>query len=185
MRRQNGKCEGRKSYAERDPGLVALAWEIKGRGGRVSLRQMAAKLATKGFTRPSGVPYRASAVASMHSDPSSRAARFPRPFRLGDLSPRAFAVRSMRSAAIWERAFEKTGGGVGVGAKRAADRIMDLAVLARGDFQKSRWDLGTAKIDLESAMVRGARSREERRSGKDRSIRVIPLPELIESWSLR
>jgi hypothetical protein len=65
VRRQNGKCEGRKSYAERDPGLVALAREIKGRGGRVSLRQVAAELASKGFTTPSGVAYSASAVASM------------------------------------------------------------------------------------------------------------------------
>ena len=54
-----------KSYAERDPGLVALAREIKSRGGRVSLRQVAAELASKGFTTPSGVAYSASAVASM------------------------------------------------------------------------------------------------------------------------
>jgi hypothetical protein len=60
VRRNKGKCEGRKSYAERDPTLVALAREIKGHGGRVSLRQVAAELATKGFTTPSGV-----AVASM------------------------------------------------------------------------------------------------------------------------
>ena len=30
------KCGGRRSYAERDPNMVALAKEIKGRGGRVS-----------------------------------------------------------------------------------------------------------------------------------------------------
>jgi DNA invertase Pin-like site-specific DNA recombinase len=65
VRRTKGKCEGRKSYAERDPALVALAREIKSRGGRVSLRQVAAELASKGFTTPSGVPYSASAVASM------------------------------------------------------------------------------------------------------------------------
>jgi DNA invertase Pin-like site-specific DNA recombinase len=64
-RRTKGKCEGRKSYAERDPALVALAREIKSRGGRVSLRQVAAELASNGFTTPSGVPYSASAVASM------------------------------------------------------------------------------------------------------------------------
>jgi len=45
--------------------FVALAGEIKNRGGRVSLRQVAAELASKGFTTPSGVPYSASAVASM------------------------------------------------------------------------------------------------------------------------
>lgn len=65
VRRTKGKCEGRKSYAERDPALVALAREIKGRGGRVSLRQVAAELAGKGFTTPAGVPYSASAIASM------------------------------------------------------------------------------------------------------------------------
>ena len=57
--------EGRKSYAKRDPGLVALAREIKSRDGRVSLRQVAAEPAIKGFTTPSGVPHSASAVASM------------------------------------------------------------------------------------------------------------------------
>jgi DNA invertase Pin-like site-specific DNA recombinase len=65
VRRTRGKCEGRKSYAERDPALVALARQIKSSGGRVSLRQVAAELASKGFTTPSGVPYSASAVASM------------------------------------------------------------------------------------------------------------------------
>jgi hypothetical protein len=45
--------------------LVALAREIKNRGGRVSLRQVSAGLASKGFTTPSGVAYSASAVASM------------------------------------------------------------------------------------------------------------------------
>ena len=65
VRRTKGKCEGRKSYEERDPALVTLAREIKSRGGRVSLRQVAAELASKGFTTPSGVAYSASAVASM------------------------------------------------------------------------------------------------------------------------
>ena len=65
MRRRDGKCEGRKSYAERNPDMVALAKEIKGQGGRVSLRDVAASLAAKGHTTPSGKPYSASAVASM------------------------------------------------------------------------------------------------------------------------
>jgi hypothetical protein len=64
-RRTTGKCEGRKSYAERDAGMVALAREIKGRGGRVSLRAIATELAAKGYITPSGKPYSASAVASM------------------------------------------------------------------------------------------------------------------------
>jgi hypothetical protein len=45
--------------------LVALAREIKNRGGRVSLRQVSAELASRGFTTPSSVAYSASAVASM------------------------------------------------------------------------------------------------------------------------
>jgi hypothetical protein len=32
VRRREGKCEGRKSYAERDAGMVAPAKEIRGRG---------------------------------------------------------------------------------------------------------------------------------------------------------
>jgi DNA invertase Pin-like site-specific DNA recombinase len=65
VRRRVGKCEGRKSYAERDPGMIALAKEIKGRGGRVSLREVAAELETNGYVTPSGKRYSASAVASM------------------------------------------------------------------------------------------------------------------------
>ena len=65
VRRRTGKCEGRKSYAERDASLVALAKEIKARGGRVSLRKVAAVLAGQGYMTPSGKPYSASAVASM------------------------------------------------------------------------------------------------------------------------
>jgi len=65
VRRRVGKCEGRKSYAERDPDMVALAKEIKCRGGRVSLREIAAELEAKGYVTPSGKPYSASAVASM------------------------------------------------------------------------------------------------------------------------
>jgi DNA invertase Pin-like site-specific DNA recombinase len=64
-RRTVGKCEGRKSYAERDPSMVALAKEIKGRGGRVSLRDVAEELKAKGYVTPSGKRYSASAVASM------------------------------------------------------------------------------------------------------------------------
>jgi hypothetical protein len=62
VRRGVGKCEGRKSYAERDPSMVALAKEIK---GRVSLRTVAEELEAKGYVTPSGKRYSASAVASM------------------------------------------------------------------------------------------------------------------------
>jgi DNA invertase Pin-like site-specific DNA recombinase len=64
-RRATGKCEGRKSYAERDAGMVALAKEIKARGVRVSLRDVAAELEAKGYATPSGKSYSASAIASM------------------------------------------------------------------------------------------------------------------------
>ena len=65
VRRRAGKGEGRKSYAERDPGMVALAKEIKGRGGRVSLREIAAELEAQGYVTPSGRRYSASAIGSM------------------------------------------------------------------------------------------------------------------------
>jgi DNA invertase Pin-like site-specific DNA recombinase len=65
-RRTEGKCEGRKSYAEREGGqeLVALAKEIYA-GGGMSLRGVAAKLEAQGHTTPSGERYSASAIASM------------------------------------------------------------------------------------------------------------------------
>ena len=66
-RRISGKCEGRKSYAERDPELVDLArWLHRNVDGRpYSLREVAAELAGYGYVTPSGKPYSASAVASM------------------------------------------------------------------------------------------------------------------------
>jgi DNA invertase Pin-like site-specific DNA recombinase len=67
VRRREGKCEGRKSYAERDAGMVALAKEIKSRG--VSLRDVAAELAARGYTTPSGKAYSASAITSMLGAP--------------------------------------------------------------------------------------------------------------------
>jgi DNA invertase Pin-like site-specific DNA recombinase len=65
MRRERGKCEGRKSYAERAPEMVELAKALKGRGGRVSLREVSAELAARGYVTPSGKHYSASAVQSM------------------------------------------------------------------------------------------------------------------------
>ena len=78
IRRIKGKCEGRKSYAEREGGheLIDLArWLrrkefIDDRGRRIesrpySLRDVAAELASYGYTTPSGRPYAAAAVASM------------------------------------------------------------------------------------------------------------------------
>jgi hypothetical protein len=62
---QGIKCGGRKTYAERNPALVEAAKAIKSRGGRVSLRKVAAALAEQGFTTSLGKPYSASAVQSM------------------------------------------------------------------------------------------------------------------------
>ena len=69
-RRLKGKCEGRKSYAERKGGreLVALARQLRRTDPDrrpTSLRAVAAALAERGHVTPSGRPYAASAVASM------------------------------------------------------------------------------------------------------------------------
>jgi DNA invertase Pin-like site-specific DNA recombinase len=68
VRRERGKCEGRKSYAERSPELVALAKQLHRpdpERRQVSLRGVAAALAERGFVTPSGRHYSAAAVASM------------------------------------------------------------------------------------------------------------------------
>jgi DNA invertase Pin-like site-specific DNA recombinase len=64
-RAKDGKCEGRKSHAERDPELVRMAREQSARRPRLSLREISAALADAGKTTPRGLPYSASAVASM------------------------------------------------------------------------------------------------------------------------
>jgi DNA invertase Pin-like site-specific DNA recombinase len=66
-RRISGKCEGRKSYAERDPELVDMARWLHHNADRrpYSLRQVAAELAGYGYVTPSGKPYSASAISSM------------------------------------------------------------------------------------------------------------------------
>jgi hypothetical protein len=58
VRRRAGKCEGRKSYAERAPELVELAKAIKSRGGRVSLREVSAELAARGARPRQASPVR-------------------------------------------------------------------------------------------------------------------------------
>lgn len=58
----NGKCSGRKSYAERDPQLVARAREL--RPGK-SLRAISVELSAAGYLTSSGRPYAAMAVRSM------------------------------------------------------------------------------------------------------------------------
>jgi DNA invertase Pin-like site-specific DNA recombinase len=62
-REESGKCGGRKSYAEANPELVKLARELQGE--ELSLRGISAALAERGYTTPKGVPYSASAIASM------------------------------------------------------------------------------------------------------------------------
>jgi len=64
-RKTGGKVEGRKSYAEANPQLVELARKLSEQRPRLSLREISAALASEGFTTPRGVPYSASAVASM------------------------------------------------------------------------------------------------------------------------
>ena len=64
-RETGGKCGGRKTYAEKNPLLVARAKELAGE--ELSLRKISDALADAGFTTPSGEKYAASAVASMLS----------------------------------------------------------------------------------------------------------------------
>lgn len=62
-----GKCGGRKSYAEREPEMVALAKKLArypAHGRKRSLREVAAELAAAGHLS-SGKPYSATAVSRM------------------------------------------------------------------------------------------------------------------------
>ncbi len=63
-----GKCEGRKSYVERDPAMVALAkrlarYPVNGR--KRSLRDVAAELETQGHVARGGKRFGAAAIARM------------------------------------------------------------------------------------------------------------------------
>lgn len=68
-KRANGnKVEGRKSYAELNPEMVALARSLRRKrpkGGQRSLREIARELAAAGYLNRHGRPYAAAAVASM------------------------------------------------------------------------------------------------------------------------
>jgi DNA invertase Pin-like site-specific DNA recombinase len=73
VRETRGKCEGRKSYAERDPELVLAAKRLHRRspkGHRRSLREIARELQAMGYTNKRGAPYSASCVKSMVEGPS-------------------------------------------------------------------------------------------------------------------
>lgn len=68
IRETQGKCEGRKSYAEREPELVIAAKRLHRRspkGRRRSLREIARELAAMGYTNKRGATYSASCVKSM------------------------------------------------------------------------------------------------------------------------
>ena len=62
-RAETGKCEGRMSYAEARPEIVALVRELHGQ--RQSLRQISKTLASEGHLTGGGKPYSASAVQKM------------------------------------------------------------------------------------------------------------------------
>ncbi len=64
-----GKCEGRKSLAERSPGLILAAKALN--DGR-SLRKISAALAGQGFVTPSGREYSAAAVKTMLAGEGSK-----------------------------------------------------------------------------------------------------------------
>jgi len=75
IRETQGKCEGRKSYAERDPQLVLAAKRLHRRspkGHRRSLREIARELQAMGYSNKQGAPYSASCVKSMVESQSPR-----------------------------------------------------------------------------------------------------------------
>jgi DNA invertase Pin-like site-specific DNA recombinase len=66
-KRATGKCEGRKSIAERRPDVVALARELRRRRPKPTLRAISAELAVRGHLAGSGKPFEPSVVARMVS----------------------------------------------------------------------------------------------------------------------
>jgi DNA invertase Pin-like site-specific DNA recombinase len=63
-----GKCEGRKSLAETNPDTVTLAKRLarrKPKGGKLSLRAIAAVLAREGHLNERGKPYNHKSIGSM------------------------------------------------------------------------------------------------------------------------
>jgi DNA invertase Pin-like site-specific DNA recombinase len=63
--RTGNKVEGRKTYAEINSDMVALARKLSEQRPRLSLRKIGAELAAAGYMTPKGLHYSASAVASM------------------------------------------------------------------------------------------------------------------------
>ena len=65
-REATGKCEGRKSHAELQPDVVALARRLRRRkpkGGQMSLRAISAELAAQGHVNERGRPYNPKSIA--------------------------------------------------------------------------------------------------------------------------
>jgi DNA invertase Pin-like site-specific DNA recombinase len=63
-----GKCEGRKSHAEKRPETVALAKALsrkRPKGGQLSLRAVSAAMASQGFLNERGAPFNHKSIASM------------------------------------------------------------------------------------------------------------------------
>jgi DNA invertase Pin-like site-specific DNA recombinase len=98
VREALGKCEGRKSYAERDPELVLAAKRLHRRspkGHRRSLREIAKELAAMGYTNKSGEQY-SSLLRQVDDREPSALSTGPRPAR-----HRRGAQCSWRSHGSW------------------------------------------------------------------------------------
>ena len=68
-RRETGKCEGRKTHAEKRPGTVALAKKLHRAspktGKRMSLRRISAALAEAGHLNERGQPFNQRSIKVM------------------------------------------------------------------------------------------------------------------------
>jgi hypothetical protein len=69
IRKERGKCEGRKAFAEKQPELVALVKRLRRAspktGERRSLRKISAELAAAGHFNERGQPFNAKSIKSM------------------------------------------------------------------------------------------------------------------------
>src|SRR5262245_46791476 len=67
-REREGRCEGRKPFAQTRPEVVALARRLRRRrpkGGQASLRDVSSELARHGYLNERGKPFAAKSHASM------------------------------------------------------------------------------------------------------------------------
>jgi len=68
-RRETGKCEGRKTHAEKRPGTVALAKKLHRAspktGKRMSLRKISATLKESGHLNENGRPFNQRSIKAM------------------------------------------------------------------------------------------------------------------------